>query len=73
MLLVCYRHAKFELGISIFDSYGKKLLKLMTSKIQTIFLPLLTTYNKTKTTIGFPVMSCIEYIPFICKNANLKI
>ena len=72
VLLVCYRHAKFELGISIFDSYGKKLLKLMTSKIQTIFLPLLTTYNKTKTTIGFPVMSCIEQTAFMCKKCQPK-
>ena len=39
----------------------------------TLFLPLLMTYNKTKTTIGFPVISCIEKTPFICKNINLKI
>ena len=62
VLLVCYRHAKFEFRNSFFDKVmAKKNSKLMTSNIQTLFfLPLLTTYNKTKTTIGFPVMSCIE-------------
>ena len=75
VLLVCYRHAKFELGNSTFifgKVMAKKMFKTDDIKYSNSFSPLFTTDNKTKITIGFPVMSCIEYIPFLCKNIQLK-
>ena len=51
----------------------EKILKIDDVKNSNYFSPLLIMYNNTKTTIGFPVMSCNEWIPFICKNINLKI
>ena len=44
VLLVCFRHAKFELGNSIFGNYDKKLLTIGAFKHSNYFvLPFFTT------------------------------
>ena len=50
------------------------MLKIDDAKhSNTILNLLLTTYDKTKTTIGFPVISCIKWILFYAKISALKV